>query len=121
MPRGANVGVALLLALSLTGARCDAQNVPPPGEQVAADCAAPIYATDQLVCSDATLRALDTQMLRLWRMAEARHRGNGDGRDAQIAWFRSRSLCAFESDHRACVVTSYHNRIATLRALVDAK
>ncbi|MFN4203370.1 MAG: hypothetical protein ACK4GM_09970 [Tabrizicola sp.] len=120
MPGGAKVGAAFLLALALTGGCCHAQDVPPPGEQVSADCAAPVYATDRLVCSDAALRELDAHMLQLWRMAEARHRGNGALRDAQIAWFRSRSLCAFGSDHRACVVTAYHKRIAALLALVDA-
>lgn len=121
MPVGAKVGTALLLALALTTGPCHAQAVPPPGEQVASDCAAPVYATDQLVCSDAALRSLDAQMLRLWRMAEARHRGNGTLREAQVAWFRSRSQCAFKSDHRACVVTAYQSRIATLLALIDAQ
>ena len=121
MPVGAKVGAAFLLALALATGPCHAQAVPPAGEQVAADCTAPVYATDRLVCSDAALRSLDAQMLRLWRMAEAQHRGNGTLRDDQMAWFQSRSLCAFKSDHRACVVTAYQSRIATLLALIDAQ
>lgn len=107
--------------MSLTGGGCRAQAVPPPGDQVSADCAAPVYASDHLVCADAELRALDTQMLRLWRMVEARHPEDGGLRVAQAAWFRERSLCAFEADHRACVAAAYRSRIAALLRLAGTK
>lgn len=81
MPGRASYAALLVLALVLTGWGGRAQTVPPPGGQVSADCAAPVYATDQLVCADPGLRALDAQMLRLWRMAEARHPRDGALRD----------------------------------------
>jgi uncharacterized protein len=110
----------MTFAIGLTGGTCLAQGVPPPVSQVSADCVAPVYATDLLVCSDATLRALDAQLQRLWFMAEGRHRLDDAERAAQAEWFRNRSLCAFDADHRACAVTAYHGRIATLLALLDA-
>lgn len=110
----------MAFAIGLTGGTCLAQGVPPPVAQVSADCAAPVYATDLLVCSDPTLRALDAQLLRFWVMAEGRHRLDDAERAAHAEWFRNRSLCAFDADHRGCVVAAYHSRIATLLALLDA-
>jgi uncharacterized protein len=110
----------MAFALGLAGNGCLAQGVPPPVAQVSADCAAPVYATDLLVCSDPTLRALDAQLLRLWFMAEGRQRLDDAERAAQSEWFRSRSLCAFDTDDRGCVVAAYHSRIAALLALLDA-
>jgi hypothetical protein len=40
--------------------------VPPPPEQVAANCDAPTYASDMLVCFDADLRVLDARMREAW-------------------------------------------------------
>ncbi len=95
-----------------------AQPVSPPTEQISADCGAAIYATDQLVCSDATLRALDAEMLRLWTRAGAERHLDGAARSAQLHWFRSRSLCAFEPDHRSCAIAAYRSRIVVLRAML---
>lgn len=121
MPDAANLGTAIVLVLALTAGGTTPQTVPPPGEQISADCALPVYATDRLVCSDSALRALDARMLRLWRMSEARHRSDAAAiLDSQLAWFRSRSLCAFETDHRACVIATYRNRIEILQAPADA-
>ena len=118
---GAQAGsLVLAIVMGLAGGTCLAQGVPPPGAQVSADCAAPVYATDLLVCSDATLRALDAQMLRFWVMAEARHGLDDSERAAQVEWFRNRSLCAFDANHRGCVVAAYHSRITALLALLDA-
>lgn len=93
-----------------------AQQVPPPVSQVSADCVAPVYATDRLVCADPVLRPLDTEMLDLWDRISATRNGN---QAEQVAWFRRRSLCAFDPDHRACAMTAYLERIATLRAALD--
>jgi uncharacterized protein len=110
----------MAFAIGLIGGTCLAQGVPPPVAQVSADCSAPVYATDRLVCSDATLRALDVQMLRSWVMAEGRHRLDDRERVAQAEWFRNRSLFAFDADHRGCAVAAYHSRIAALLALLHA-
>lgn len=53
-------------------------------------------------------------------MAEGRHRLDDPERAAQAEWFRNRSLCAFDADHRGCVVAAYHSRIAALLALLHA-
>jgi uncharacterized protein len=119
VPRG-KVAILVALLLGAAGGSSAAQPVPPPAEQISADCGAAIYATDQLVCSDTTLRALDAEMLRLWTRAEAKGRVTEAGRSAQREWFRQRSLCAFEADHRACALAAYRARIATLRARFDA-
>lgn len=113
--------VASTLAYSVALGVCPAQAAPPPVDQVSADCTSPVYATDHLVCADASLRALDAEMLRIWHMAEARHRLDGAERVAQVEWFRARSLCAFKSDHRACVVSAYNSRIAALLALLGGE
>ena len=116
MARGRGV-LLVIIALWCGLQAAMAQQVPPPVSQVSADCVAPVYATDMLVCADPALRALDTEMLELWdRIAKTRKRSEAE----QAAWFRRRSLCAFDPDHRACVVTAYRTRITDLRAALDA-
>jgi uncharacterized protein len=63
------------------------------------------------------LRALDAELARLWARADLA-RADAAAREAQTDWFRQRSLCAFETDHRACAKRSYRVRIAALRALL---
>lgn len=104
------------ITLSLAGQNALAQPVPPPQSQVSAHCVGRVYATDRLVCTNPDLRALDAEMLELWTLvAELRRQSQAD----QVAWFRRRSLCAFDPDHRACAMTAYRERIATLRAALD--
>jgi hypothetical protein len=108
------------MVLSNAGGAAAAPPVPPPADQISADCKAATYATDQLVCSDPTLLALDTEMARLWARVEAEGRLDSDGRSAQMSWFRQRSLCAFDGDHRGCAIAAYRARIAALLALIGA-
>ena len=94
------------------------QAVPPPLEQVVANCAAPVYATDQLVCGDAGLAQLDDAMgdlLGRWRPAPID--GLAPWRETQAEWFKRRSLCAFKTTHRQCVFDAYTERMEVLRAL----
>jgi uncharacterized protein len=93
----------MILALTLL-----AQAVPPPAEQVTADCARPIYATDQLVCRDAELRALDLQLAQSLTAFDA---APSPWLEAQSAWFKRRSRCAFQADHRTCAVWAYRERL----------
>jgi uncharacterized protein len=59
-PASAIIGaLALLAGEPLSGA---AGTVPPPAFQVAADCRAPNYASDVVVCGDPTLLRLDNRM-----------------------------------------------------------
>ena len=93
----------------------DVAPVPPPAGQVTADCTTPTYATDHLVCADPGLRALDADLARVWARAEAAGQVTAGARQAQAAWFRQRSLCAFRDDHRACTEAAYRARIAELQ------
>jgi uncharacterized protein len=114
----ARSGQALLVIIALwCGAQTPmAQPVPSPVSQVSADCAFPVYATDMLVCADPVLRGLDAEMLELWNQVAAVHKR---WQAEQEAWFRRRSLCAFDPDHRACAMTAYRERIIALRAARD--
>jgi uncharacterized protein len=102
----------LAVAASLVASCADPAPVAPPAEQVTADCAAPTYATDMLVCDDPGLRALDAELARLWGAVPA---DDPAATQAQAAWFRERSLCAFQEDHRGCAQAAYRARIAALR------
>jgi uncharacterized protein len=88
--------------------------VPPPIEQLGADCARPQYVSDTLVCADTALRALDADVARLSRTPPALA---GDALwEPQAAWMRRRSLCAFRTDQRACLAAAYADRRAVLMA-----
>ena len=87
--------------------------VPPPVEQLTANCAAPVYASDMLVCADAELAAADAALA-----AAVAARLTGDAGDAfraeQAKWFRDSRRCAFEAAHRACLVEAYRARLAAI-------
>lgn len=88
--------------------------VPPPIPQRVADCAAPTYASDQLVCGDEGLLALDRQLATLLAAGPA---------SAEVAiepqddWFRRSRMCARRADHKLCLAAAYGERIAILEAL----
>lgn len=88
--------------------------VPPPIEQTGADCARPQYASDRLVCEDTQLRAMDADVAALAQALPGQ--ANGSQWEDQAAWFRRRSRCAFEADHRACLSAAYADRRAVLIA-----
>lgn len=100
-------------ALALGGAAgAQVTPVPPPPEQQTADCAAPVFATDQLVCSDPALHALDAELAGLIANApEPASRWI----EQQRQWFLRRSRCAFTEHHSACAVAAYRERLALLR------
>jgi uncharacterized protein YecT (DUF1311 family) len=92
--------------------------VPPPPDQVQANCEAPTYASDMLVCADSFLRALDSRMSEAWDAVDfASVAAPGAWVEAQNAWFRRRSLCAFSERHADCLQAAYVERIAVLQAL----
>jgi uncharacterized protein len=101
---------ALLLAAGASGA------VPPPPLQIAADCERPSYASDQRVCADPALRALDGQVREAWLALAA----SGQAQavpvwiEQQDAWFRRRGRCALSARHAACLHTAYTERAAVL-------
>ena len=87
--------------------------VPPPPVQVTANCDAPTYASDFLVCKDVDLMQLDGLLARL---IGQRNEGSSElvGRESDQDWFRRSRLCAFEADHRGCLRTAYCALIALL-------
>lgn len=97
-----------------------AQSVPPPVEQVQADCRAPTYATDMLVCGDYDLRSRDAEMGALTgRVGRTALDGLEPFIEPQAAWFRRRSRCAFETDHRQCAADAYEERTVVLLMLLE--
>jgi uncharacterized protein len=95
-----------------------AQAVPPPVEQFTANCAAPVYATDQLVCGDPELKAQDAAMaIALARLGRAPVNGLALWLEPQAEWFKRRSLCAFKTAHRQCALNAYAERMDVLGAL----
>lgn len=96
--------------------------IAPPSTQESADCARPTYATDQLVCADPELKALDQALADLLKKVAAQSNlVKQPWLEDQEAWVRRRSLCAFSDDHRGCVRDAYLTRIAELRARFDSR
>lgn len=92
--------------------------VPPPVEQLTADCNRPVYASDQLVCEDGELRSLDEKLA--GQVRDKPQLGTLKGStyyEAQSAWFKRRSLCAMKSSHRQCLLTAYAERIRIVDAM----
>lgn len=93
-------------------ARAQVAAVPPPVEQQTANCNAPVFATDQLVCGDPTLRALDSELA--MRLA-AGPAPTSRWIETQQQWFLRRSRCAFAEDHAVCTQSAYRERLTLLR------
>jgi uncharacterized protein len=92
--------------------------VPPPPEQIAANCKAPTYASDMLLCANAGLLALDARMREVWAAVDFANVVAKDAWvEAQDAWFRRRSMCASDVRHADCLQAAYVERIAVLEAL----
>lgn len=105
-------------ACLLTSASVNAQApVPPPIEQLTANCAASTYATDQLVCADKELRTQDAMMRRsLGRVDPVLIRGRPPLLESQSDWFKRRSRCAFERSGRLCTLAAYAERARVISA-----
>jgi uncharacterized protein len=109
--------LAALLALNQFAAAPLSAMAPPP-EQFAANCDAPTYASDRLVCDDAPLRALDARMRQAWAAVDvAAVVAPGAWVEPQADWFRRRSLCAFAEQHVECLQEAHMERITVLELL----
>jgi uncharacterized protein len=86
--------------------------VPPPVAQQTADCVRPVYATDQLVCGDPALKALDAELV---AALEGFVAPASAWFEPQEAWFKRRSRCAFAEDHAVCAAAAYRERLAVVR------
>lgn len=83
------------------------------------DCAKAASAAEKMVCSDPKLAALDRETERLYRLAStdpslpaaqaAQLRGT------QRGWIKGRDECWKDNDKRACVASSYAERVHELR------
>ena len=102
------VVVALSLALQQSA-------VPPPVEQVTANCTAPVYASEHLICSDPELLEQEGRIAGLWRASQETWSPN-PWLEQQDLWFRRRALCAFRTDHRACLSGANAERLSVLGA-----
>lgn len=92
--------------------------IPPPPEQVAADCETPTYASDVEVCGDPSLRALDARLRDTGAALDfAIVVAPGAWVEGQQDWLRRRSLCAFNERHTECLRDAYLERIAVLDVL----
>lgn len=92
--------------------------VPPPPDQSAANCLAPTYASDFLVCADPELLALDRTMVALLSASRSAPPTTAlHWFEPQEVWFRRRSLCAFSRRHAACLRAAYSERIDLLTGL----
>lgn len=112
MPLLASLLPVLLLASAPAAA------VPPPLPQIAANCDAPTYASDMLVCGDVSLRGLDARMRDTWTALDfASVVAPGAWVEPQEAWFKRRSLCAFSERHAECLRAAYIERFAVVEAL----
>lgn len=104
-----------MLSLLLMASTWQASPVPPPLAQSSAACDHPVYATDELVCGDPKLLALDRRLLAvLPKVADV---VGSPWIEDQQAWFRRSRLCAFRADHATCAAQAYRDRIAVLLAL----
>jgi uncharacterized protein len=103
---------AVVYSLS-SSAQISAQTpVPSPVEQSTADCARPTYASDQLVCNDAELRVLDQRLEALLKQRTPIIPRAFQESDEQ--WFKHRSRCAFEVEHKKCLSEAYIDRVTVL-------
>ena len=104
----------ILVLAGLSAAMGDAPTIatPPPPIGKPGDCAAPIYASDRLVCADPGLLAADRALAALLPPRTA----PGVAIEDQGAWFRRSRLCAMRPDHAGCLRAAYRERIAVLTA-----
>jgi uncharacterized protein len=107
-----------LLLVPILAASSPAAAIPPPPEQMSANCESPTYASDVMVCGDPLLRALDARMRDAWVTLDFAAVVAPDAWvEAQDAWSRRRSLCAFSGRQSGCLEDAYLERIAVLQAL----
>ena len=88
--------------------------VPPPLPQDVADCRSPTYASDQFVCSNEELLALDRQLATLLPVPAV---ADDVIFEDQGAWFKRSRLCAFRANQASCLRAAYRERIAVVGAL----
>ena len=83
------------------------------------DCGDASNAVEELVCGDDQLAAMDKELARLYRLAQASPNSDDHDKVELVAgkqdWIDGRNQCADADNPRACVETAYVTRIAELR------
>lgn len=106
------------IKLGMLAIAAPADAIPPPPIQHAANCTSPTYASDQLVCSDPDLLAIDRAVAEAVQVVgDAVSSPNSPLVEAQEAWFRRRSLCARMATHKDCLMAAYADRLVVLKAM----
>lgn len=109
------IGISIAASITLSADSSLASPVPPPIEQSTANCAAPVYASDQLVCATPSLIMQDQ---RLKSLLDDRMQLSGDAfLESDSGWFKRRSMCAMLATHAACLADAYAERIEILEGL----
>ena len=100
------------------GATAALHAVPPPPEQYSADCARPVYASDQLVCQTPELLALDKALAsQIAATDNATFASDNRFTEGHGEWFRRRSLCAMQTDQLSCLRAAYADRSRLIERL----
>lgn len=92
--------------------------VPPPTEQITANCARPTYATEHLICETPVLLEAEYHLAELLRRADGLY-VPGTWFERQEDWFRRRAMCASREDHSTCVDIANSDRMAILEAVTE--
>lgn len=115
-----SLGQALVALFTLTSFPIHAQDpsVPPPIEQHHANCDDPTYASDMFVCQDPQLLSMDRALVDLIALsADFAIDASTPWLETHAAWFRRRSLCAFQLSQKSCLISAYDERLAILTAI----
>lgn len=112
--------ILIMLLATVVPSGSIAQAVPPPFELSGVNCRTPVYASDHLVCADPELRAIDAENAQNSASIGVLALSRESRVETDEAWFRRRGKCAFESDHRACLIDAYRDRALVLFALKSA-
>ncbi len=101
----------------LAEGRCIQGETPLHGEGPSFDCAQAKGSVEALICKDAALAALDRQMAQVYAAALKRVAEDGyeDPAPLQRGWIKGRNDCWKSGDSRACIVSSYKERIVELQ------
>ena len=113
-------GKALVALFTLTSFPIHAQDpsVPPPIEQHHANCDEPTYASDIFVCQDPQLLSMDRALVDLIALStDFAFGASTPWLEPHYAWFKRRSLCAFQLSQKSCLISAYDERLAVLSAI----
>jgi uncharacterized protein len=84
------------------------------------DCSKASDAVEQAICTNSTLRDLDTKLGQTWKAYQIAHpEGVQLARAYGLTWYRQRKLCATSPDITGCIKSAEETRIAQLGGSVS--